>query len=440
MDSRFVRRLHAELPVWTHNGWITPAQAGILAEHYPLSAQQGREWWQVLLSILAALCVGAGIIALFAANWHELSRSMRAALSIAPLLLGQAAFLFAFFRRFDSIAWRESSAIFIAVATGAAIALIAQTYHIESTGRFLHLWLWLTIPLVYLTQSWAAAFFVLFLVQALGVTEMRFFSSNPWTDSWEYFGYSLALIPWLMLNWRRGAAYAGQRAIWRSFASCMTMATVFILLLHAEMEMACLWLLVGSSYLAVSTLQEAGYNLMQRVGMVVLGGTMLAMGENDFFWQGTTRFMENPVLVIVSTAASLFALARWRNLHAWDVAFVLGGVALIGFNIAINIPAMQPWLGTPTIIALQPWIVTFAIVALGLWQLHRSLHSGDLVAINAALIWVLSALYLRFIEESMPLWIKGIVFIAAGVALYTLNMMAARQRRHLRTALKGESA
>ena len=235
-------------------------------------------------------------------------------------------------------------------------------------------------------------------------------------------------------------AYAGQRAIWRSFASCMKMATVFILLLHAEIDMACLWLLVGSSYLAVSTLQEAGYNLMQRIGMVVLGGSMLAMGENDFFWQGTTRFMENPVLVIVSTTALLFALTRWRNLHAWDVAFVLGGAALIGFNIAINIPAMQSWLGTPTIIALQPWIVTFAIVALGLWQLHCSLHSGDLVAINAALIWVLSALYLRFIEESMPLWIKGIVFIAAGIALYTLNMMAARQRRRLRTPLKGETA
>lgn len=429
MDARFVRQLHVELPLWMRNGWITPAQADVLAAHYPLSAPQGREWWQVLLSILAALCVGAGIIALFAANWHALSRPVRVALALTPLLLGQAACLFTFFRRPDSIAWRESSAIFVAVATGAAIALIAQTYHIESTGRFLHLWLWLTIPLVYLTQSWAAAVFVLFLVQALGVTEMRFFSSNPWTDSWEYFGYSLALIPWLALNWRRGVTYAGQRAIWRSFASCMVMATVFILLLHAEMDILCLWLLVGSSYLAVSTLQETGYNLMQRVGMVLLGGAMLALGEGNFFWLATMRFMENPVLVIVSAAALLFALARWRSLHAWDVTFVLAGAVLVAIGIGVERLA---W--------VYPWLVTFTIVALGLWQLHRSLHSGDLVAINAALIWVLSALYLRFIEESMPLWIKGIVFIAAGVALYTLNMMAARQRRRLRTALKGETA
>lgn len=426
MDARFVRRLHVELPLWTQNGWITPAQAEALAAHYPLAQAQGREWWQVLLSVLAALCVGAGIIALFAANWHALGREVRVALSLAPLLLGQAACLFAWLRRPQSVAWRESSAIFVAVATGAAIALIAQTYHIESSGMFLHLWLWLTLPLLYLMHSWATAFFVLFLVQALGVTEMRFFFGGSWTDSREYLAYTAALLPWLALNWRRGATYAGQRALWRTFLSCQIMATVFMLILHAGLDMASLWLLVGSSYLAVSTLQETGYNLMQRVGMVFLGGVMLTMAESYFYWHGTARFMENPVLLAVSAAALLFALMRWRRLRAWDVAFVLTGAALIGFDSAIH---YLPELDATTIAALRPWLVTASIVVLGLWQLHRSLHHSDLVSINAALIWILLALYLRFVEDSTPLWIKGIVFIAAGSALYSLNMMAARERR-----------
>lgn len=65
MNTRtlFARQLHAELPVWLAHGWVTE-----IAAQYPQDAHDGRQGWQVLLSILAALCVGGGIIALFAAN------------------------------------------------------------------------------------------------------------------------------------------------------------------------------------------------------------------------------------------------------------------------------------------------------------------------------------------------------------------------------------
>lgn len=416
MDARFVRQLHAALPLWTQNGWISPQQAALLAEHYPLAAQGSREWWQVLLSILAALCVGAGIIALFAANWHALSRPVRVALSLAPLLLGQAALLYSVLRQPLSVAWRESSALFVAVATGAAIALIAQTYHIESQGMFLHLWLWLTLPLVYLAGSWAVAFFVLFLVQAHGVSDFDLFIFRP-HDLGSYLVYSAALLPWLALQWRRGATYAGQRNVWRSFVCCMVLATVPIVLLHSDPEIPQVWLLVGSGYLAVSTLQDEGYNLMQRVGMVFLGAMMLMMSDR-FAYYHVPQIGGATVLYALSAAALAFALWRWRHLQLWDVAFVLAGGAL-------TLPYLVQGLASE----VWPWLATLAIVALGLWQLHRSLQHGHIVIINAALIWVLFALYLRFVEESMPLWIKGIAFIVAGGSLYALNLLAMRERR-----------
>ncbi|MDO5091263.1 MAG: DUF2157 domain-containing protein [Cardiobacteriaceae bacterium] len=416
MDSRFIRRLHGELALWTQNGWISPAQAALLAGHYPLSQAQGREWWQVLLSVLAALCVGAGIIALFAANWHVLSRGVRVGLSLAPLLLGQGACLFALLKRPQSVAWRESSALFTAVAVGAAIALVAQTYHIESSNMFVRLWLWLTLPMVYLARSWAAAFFVLFLVQAFAFTQMDFFYGGRWwAGVWEYLAYSLALLPWLFFTRRRGQAYAAQAGVWRSFVTLMVFATVFAMLLYAQLDMACMWVLVGSVYLAVSTL---GPSLMQRAGMVFLGSTMLLMAESGMFWWQRWQFADAYALALLAIVALFFALPRWRRLAAWDVAFVLCGAALVATGITVPVPEDG-----------YPWLVTAVIVVLGLWQLHRSLHNGDLVTINAALLWVLFALYLRFVEESMPLWIKGIVFILAGSAIYTLNIVAARARR-----------
>jgi len=104
----------------------------------------------MVLSLFAALCVGAGVIALFAANWASLSRPLRVVLSLTPLVLSQAALFFACWRRPASTVWRECSALLVTLSVGAAIGLIAQTYHVEENlPAFLRVWLLLTLPLTY---------------------------------------------------------------------------------------------------------------------------------------------------------------------------------------------------------------------------------------------------------------------------------------------------
>ena len=157
--AAFSRDLLAELPLWEQKGWISPEQAARLRQQYALAKPHSGAWWQLVLSLFAVLCVSAGVIALFAANWAALSREVRIVLSLTPLLLAQLAVLYAIYARPDSTAWRECSALTLALAVGAAIALIAQTYHIESDlPAFLRVWLWLALPLPFLTRGWAVAF------------------------------------------------------------------------------------------------------------------------------------------------------------------------------------------------------------------------------------------------------------------------------------------
>lgn len=140
--AAFSRDLLAELPLWEQKGWISPEQAARLRQQYALAKPHSGAWWQLVLSLFAVLCVSAGVIALFAANWGALSREVRIVLSLTPLLLAQLAVLYAIYARPDSTAWRECSALTLALAVGAAIALIAQTYHIESDlPAFLRVWL-----------------------------------------------------------------------------------------------------------------------------------------------------------------------------------------------------------------------------------------------------------------------------------------------------------
>jgi len=156
--AAFSRDLLAELPLWEQKGWISAEQAARLRQLYTPVRPHSSAWWQLVLSLFAMLCVSAGVIALFAANWAVLSREVRVVLALTPLLLSQLGLLYALYARPASVVWRECSALVLALAVGASIALVAQTYHVESNlPAFLRVWLWLALPLPFLTRTWAVA-------------------------------------------------------------------------------------------------------------------------------------------------------------------------------------------------------------------------------------------------------------------------------------------
>ena len=120
-------------------------------------------------------------------------------------------------------------------------------------------------------------------------------------------------------------------------------------------------------------------------------------------------------LTAVSAVLFVFALCRWKRLHGWDIAFAASGVLLY-------------FLGTQRELfgQLWPWLPTLVVVILGLWRARIALDHS-LFAVNAALIWVLMALFARFVADELPLWLKGIVFIGAGTAFFILNLRLARR-------------
>lgn len=75
------------------------------------------------------------------------------------------------------------------------------------------------------------------------------------------------------------------------------------------------------------------------------------------------------------------------------------------------------------------WAATFVIVALGVWQLRLSLDEERCLAFNAAFVWVIATLYWRFVDSVIPLWLKGVVFIATGLALFAPNRFMAKRHK-----------
>ena len=416
--AAFSRDLLAELPLWEQKGWISPEQAARLRQQYALAKPHSGAWWQLVLSLFAVLCVSAGVIALFAANWAALSREVRIVLSLTPLLLAQLAVLYAIYARPDSTAWRECSALTLALAVGAAIALIAQTYHIESNlPAFLRVWLWLTLPLPFLTRGWAVAFFVALLTHILGFHTLgRFLYAPDVFWRWEYPAYMLALLALLLWQRQRGSDYHDQHSAWRTFAAGN--ALVFALALCSEGthgDFLPVWVCLATWYLASRTL--GGRNAMALVFQLVLAFILLfpdLLSERTD-GHGLHFVLALSPLTAVSAVLFVFALCRWKRLHGWDIAFAASGVLLY-------------FLGTQRELfgQLWPWLPTLVVVILGLWRARMALDHS-LFAVNAALIWVLMALFARFVADELPLWLKGIVFIGAGTAFFILNLRLARR-------------
>lgn len=108
----------------------------------------------IILSVIGATLVGLGIMLIVAHNWDNLSRPTKTFLAFLPMIIGQIACAYAFFKRKDSASWREGAATFLFFAVGACIGMISQIYNLDGElGSFLLTWMLLMLPIVYALKS-----------------------------------------------------------------------------------------------------------------------------------------------------------------------------------------------------------------------------------------------------------------------------------------------
>jgi uncharacterized membrane protein len=155
MNKKAVLWLYQELPDLVNKGVLPQTTADKLREHYGEFKSADKKWFIIILcSVLGASLIGLGIILLFGHNWEQLSRPVRAFLSLLPLVAGQALAFWVLLRRPASHALKESTATFLSLMVGASIALISQTYNIPGdTADFILSWMLLIVPLVYFMEA-----------------------------------------------------------------------------------------------------------------------------------------------------------------------------------------------------------------------------------------------------------------------------------------------
>ena len=424
--------LFGELPRLIELGVVTPETADALRRHYGSPERQAARihWGQMLLVSFGAILVGGGIILILAHNWDVLGRPARAAVALGLLAAAQALTMFAVARRSESTAWTESTAGLLVPAVGAAIALVGQTYHVGGSFEgLMRAWLWLAVPIPYLTGSCLAAleFWGLFIVRA-GNVSWQPPPSDPWL-------LAAAAVPFVLLRIRR---HPGSWST--ALVAIAAGAALFFLgsVIAIESGWRGLWAVFQVSAL----------------GALIAAATWPVTGSREHSWRGRVWVPAWAALVVIGTILSFddawsrvtVTPAHLRTVNVVVAALVAVACAavssLASYRLAIaGHPALAATTAAPALavfahaLAMRGiedagWMAfNLWLLAVGVLTLLEGVRGLKLGTANRGLVALALLVASRFFDSDLTFLARGLAFVTLGAACFALNLWLMRRLR-----------
>lgn len=431
MNKMAIRWLYEELPELVLKGILTQEVADKLRQHYgEVKSVSKKTIMLIMLGTIGALLIGLGIILLLAHNWEQLSRLMRAILSLTPLIIGQGLALWVLWRRPRSSAFKEGTATFLSLMVGASIALISQTYNIPGdTGTFILTWMLLIAPVIYLMQASLPA-----AIYLIGITA---WSGSYWDNPakavlfWPLAAITIPHFVWAL----RQEIYALRTTILSLvMVICVSFATSFSL----GKTWSGSWVIIFPSiysilyflgWLEVSTITTNWQRPLRLVGAI--GLFVLALQFTfRYAWQYLNDYSYGVgkdissisilpdhiiTLAIIATAMLLF----YDNVKRKNMMISLFG--------AVPLLAIAAYLVREQSIVLPLMIFNIYLFVLSVSRIIVGIRSNNLGVINTGMLMLAILIIARFFDSDISFVIKGLVFIAVGIGFLVTNAILVRR-------------
>jgi len=438
-DRSGIRWLLAELPDLVASGTLSAENAEALRQHYAtdVPTEPSRIGF-VLSAILGSLLVGAGIILLVAHNWDFLSRAVRCAIALAPLVLSQAFAIFVLLRRNASAPWRETAGILNVAAIGTAIALISQTYQIQGDfARFILVWMLLALPVVYLfrTSVGLSIYFVGATIWVLSSKGNAFLNARP-NDLWAWLLLALG-VPAFIARWRENRDGYGTLLC----LTALAVAAAFSLGQTDEIGAQSFWRCSFAGFWTVVYLIGAvplkDWRATRPHPFVAAGWIGILSLAIFLSFQDTwrSRQWQNAVDLIprhypdmlaagiqiawILTAILFAAYALWKDRSRVNLApAAFAPIAVIAWAIAKRT-------GAPLIPSL---LLNLFTLLLGVFTLLRGIRAGRVYEANLGMLVIAILAIARFFDSDLEFVVRGIAFIAIGLGFLVTNLVVFKRR------------
>ena len=383
----------------------------------------------IILSVLGAALVGLGIMLIVAHNWDDFSRLTKTFLAFLPLIMGQIACVFAYFKRKESTAWREGAATFLFFAVGASIGMVSQIYNLDGElGSFLLTWMLLMLPIVYALKS--------SIVSLLYIGGITWYATNcGYVNDHEpylYWGLLAAILPHYYHLYQTKPN--GNAFNYHSWAIALSVLTV-----------------LGTWANEASRLMWIAY--------VSLLGVYFLIGRQPFF--SNKRSINNPFLLLglLGTIALFLTFTFFffweeivqRKMHLISIYshqefWVAILLTAIGFYLFVKQkPAEGFKLVSPIPFGFMFFLLVFLagynmpiigmvlsnlfVLAVGIFYIHRGNQLNQLSVLNLGLLTLAALIACRFFDLELSFVTRGILFVLVGIGFFLANYQLMQKRK-----------
>ncbi|MBI3997134.1 MAG: DUF2157 domain-containing protein [Candidatus Omnitrophica bacterium] len=432
MNKKAVQWLYQELPDLVNKGVLQQTAADKLREHYGELRSADKKWFIIILcSVLGASLIGLGIILLFAHNWEQLSRPVRAFLSLLPLVVGQALAFWVLLRRPTSHALKESTATFLSLMVGASVALISQTYNIPGdTADFILSWMLLIVPLVYLMEATIPA--------AIYVTGISAWAGHFWDSPLQavlFWPFLAVIVPHFIWSLRqdkytlRAAILAFVMAVGTCFGAGFSLGRTWFgswIVIYSSI-ITLFYLLGVGEFKNISTNWQRPFRILGGIGVFVMMFLLTfrfpwesATGRHHYTQNETSSWSSFPdyflTLLLVGTAILMFLQCVKRKDVMGSLFGALPLLALMGYAFG----------GTSAAFSMLLFNVFLLIVSAT--RITIGIRTNNLGVINTGMFMLAALILARFFDSEINFVIKGLVFISIGMGFLMTNVVILRRR------------
>ena len=395
----FARRLPAEVGQWQADGLISETQAAAILERYPSAGETTgnaiANRTVSAIAIMGAALIGLGIIAFIAANWSDISTLAKLALmAVGTPAIYVAGWLLSY--RFGFVRIGTAVILLGAIAFGASLHLVAQTYHVPvNHPNLMPAWFLGVIPLAYIIRSQSVLGLSLIILLVATAFRAQEWVPDVFNDEMVWLAPAyLVLGALLFAAGRLQSRFDYTRPFARILdvtGLAVAAAPVYLLGYHT------IW-------------QELRWDDHVRLGAL-----------SAEYW--------TVVGVVASLAAVVVGFIGWRDRRSRSTLFIWEASALA----AMAVVAAAMWVGLLAGAAWLWWVFNLVTLAGVLAMIAAGYRWNRAWLINLAVIIFAIALFTRYFEFGFDLLGQSVAFIVAGVILLAGGFgMEALRRRLLR--------
>ncbi|MCL2633623.1 MAG: DUF2157 domain-containing protein [Oscillospiraceae bacterium] len=408
-------KINDESKQWVEKGIIDDTQREEILSLY--QNERNKNSLLIVFAIIGSLLLGLGVILIFASNWQEIPREIRLFISFLPLLVSMGAVIYTIIKKWESVAFRESTTLGLSISIIATIALVEQVYQIPTKAtELICLCMFLMLPIMYLTGAKAPA--ALYVFCAMWVT-----FSYEMTEMWIPLISIIVVIPFFVWQFIK---VANKGVLWY-----LTFLADILIILGVY------------AFADIIDCFEAIMIALFAVAVIVFEAFIKYIKNDNAF--SPLSFLSAITLIILHIVASFRNVELHEYLFKEYLAFVYVAALLVITAAYAFMRYKEHRKNELTVYSVTPTdvIIMFALVGIPLhWILSNILLSAlgiTLIVIgskrysfkqlNYGMLIIISVIVARFFDMDIDLLARGIIFILIGAGFIFTNFLLHKKWR-----------